>query len=210
MLQEALHNVVKHARANCVGVSSARHHGRTALLIEDDGQGFDPSARPADSETLGLISMRERAALAGCECMILKTERWPSGRWRTLGKQFGRRSPSDTETPFRAIDSTTSRLRMLLDVNPQTSVIVSGPRATVHSFYTVLSCTFSRTPRAVGTVGTTFYGIRGSEPGAWWPIFRMSALTPGTAIRVTFDRTARGTSGSATCRQVPIDLRSIR
>ena len=57
MLQEALHNVVKHARANCVGVSFARHHGRTALLIEVDGQGFDPSARPADSKTLGLISM---------------------------------------------------------------------------------------------------------------------------------------------------------
>ena len=37
------------------------------LLIEDDGQGFDPSVRPTDSGALGLISMRERAALARCE-----------------------------------------------------------------------------------------------------------------------------------------------
>ena len=57
----------------------------------------------------------------------------------------------------------------------------------------------------------TFYGIRGSEPGVV-AHFPMSALTPGIAIRVTFDQTARGISGSATCRQcvVPIDLRRIR
>lgn len=57
----------------------------------------------------------------------------------------------------------------------------------------------------------TFYDIPGSEPGVV-AHFPMSALTPGTAISVTFDRTARGMSGSATCRQcvVPIDLRRIR
>jgi hypothetical protein len=50
--------------------------------------------------------------------LILKTERWPSGRWRTLGKRLWRRSPSNAETPLRAIASTTSRQRMLLNVNP--------------------------------------------------------------------------------------------
>jgi hypothetical protein len=35
----------------------------------------------------------------------------------TLGKRFGRRSPSDTETSLRAIDSTICRSEMLLDVD---------------------------------------------------------------------------------------------
>ena len=49
--------------------------------------------------------------------LILKTERCWSGRSGTLGKRFWRGSPSDTERPVRAIDSTTSRHRMLLDLN---------------------------------------------------------------------------------------------
>jgi two-component system sensor histidine kinase UhpB len=65
IVREALHNVAKHARATSVTVSLARRDGRTVLLIQDDGQGFEPSAGPRDSGALGLVSMRERAALAG-------------------------------------------------------------------------------------------------------------------------------------------------
>ena len=42
--------------------------------------------------------------------LILKTERCQSGRLSTLGKRLGRRSPSDTKSPRRAIDSTTCSL----------------------------------------------------------------------------------------------------
>ncbi|WP_034385203.1 sensor histidine kinase [Deinococcus sp. YIM 77859] len=61
--QEALHNVVKHARASQVWLSVTEEDGRVTVTIRDDGQGFDPRARP--SGTLGQRSMRERAQDAG-------------------------------------------------------------------------------------------------------------------------------------------------
>jgi hypothetical protein len=54
-------------------------------------------------------------------------------------------SPSSTETPCGAFDSTTYDTKMLLDVNPQTSVFVAGFEPTLHSFYTVFDFTCSRT-----------------------------------------------------------------
>jgi hypothetical protein len=41
-----------------------------------------------------------------------------SGNADGLGKRFRRRSPGDTETSLRAIDSTTSRYEMIADVTP--------------------------------------------------------------------------------------------
>jgi len=60
--QEALHNVYKHARAGHVSVVLERRVGEVVLVIEDDGCGFDPSVR---GRGLGLVGMRERAALVG-------------------------------------------------------------------------------------------------------------------------------------------------
>jgi len=68
--QEALHNVVKHARANCVSVSLQKRGGQVVLLIEDDGRGFNPSTTRQDAGTFGLMSMRERAALVECDLEI--------------------------------------------------------------------------------------------------------------------------------------------
>lgn len=65
IVQEALSNVLKHARANCVNVLLHRREGHLILIIEDDGRGFDhepASATPA-LHGLGLIGMVERAAL---------------------------------------------------------------------------------------------------------------------------------------------------
>jgi signal transduction histidine kinase len=61
--QEALHNVVKHARATHVTLSLAREDSTLKLQIVDNGAGFDPGADFAGH--LGLKSMRERAALLG-------------------------------------------------------------------------------------------------------------------------------------------------
>ena len=61
IVQEGLTNVVKHARAANVSIVLMRRDGSVAVVVEDDGQGFDPDA-PGD-EGFGLVSIRERLAL---------------------------------------------------------------------------------------------------------------------------------------------------
>jgi signal transduction histidine kinase len=59
--QEALNNVQKHAEACKVCVLLERRGEQVMLIVEDDGQGFDPNEK-GDSGSMGLINMRERAA----------------------------------------------------------------------------------------------------------------------------------------------------
>jgi signal transduction histidine kinase len=63
--QEALNNVAKHARASRVDVILERRLNQVALIVEDDGIGFDPSDESAVEQRVGLAGMRERAALVG-------------------------------------------------------------------------------------------------------------------------------------------------
>jgi two-component system, NarL family, sensor histidine kinase UhpB len=68
---EALHNVVKHARATKVNVSVSRRGDRAVLLVEDDGCGFTPPCDRVDAVSgAGLLTMRERAQLAGGDMTI--------------------------------------------------------------------------------------------------------------------------------------------
>jgi two-component system CheB/CheR fusion protein len=60
--QEALNNVAKHSRATQVRVALAREANELVLSIQDNGHGFDAKKAMAGGR-LGLISMRERAAL---------------------------------------------------------------------------------------------------------------------------------------------------
>ena len=62
--QEALNNVIKHARAERVAVRLRQDGPTTSLIIVDDGAGFDPST-PAAGGGLGLRGMAERAARIG-------------------------------------------------------------------------------------------------------------------------------------------------
>ena len=66
-VQEALTNVLKHAGASRVGVLLERRARLLTAIVEDDGRGFDPDARPAPSAAggLGLVGMRERIAMTG-------------------------------------------------------------------------------------------------------------------------------------------------
>lgn len=67
--QEALTNVVKHAKASQVMVVLSFTPNSVTLQITDDGQGFDPAALapPAPRLGWGLLNMRERAeAIGGC------------------------------------------------------------------------------------------------------------------------------------------------
>ncbi|HEV7700059.1 MAG TPA: PAS domain S-box protein [Pyrinomonadaceae bacterium] len=66
--QEALNNILKHADAKEVSVTLNQTSTETVLVIEDDGRGF--GVESADIHTtatggLGLVGMRERAALLG-------------------------------------------------------------------------------------------------------------------------------------------------
>jgi signal transduction histidine kinase len=63
VVQEALHNVVKHARASCVKVGAWDDGGRLHLRVHDDGVGFDPHATFPGH--LGHTSMRERLGALG-------------------------------------------------------------------------------------------------------------------------------------------------
>ena len=69
VLQEALTNVAKHARARRISVRLLRTDHNVELQVRDDGVGFDPDVRengvPTDRVGLGLRGMRERAALLG-------------------------------------------------------------------------------------------------------------------------------------------------
>ena len=67
ILQKALNNVERHARARNVTVHLAKPDGCIQLTIKDDGIGFDPD-HPANGkgrQGLGLLRMRERAASVG-------------------------------------------------------------------------------------------------------------------------------------------------
>ncbi|MEV6319359.1 GAF domain-containing sensor histidine kinase [Streptomyces sp. NPDC051776] len=63
--QEALHNALRHSGAARVGVSLVRSGQGVVLRVEDDGQGFDPSAVRRAGRHLGLVSMRDRASGVG-------------------------------------------------------------------------------------------------------------------------------------------------
>jgi signal transduction histidine kinase len=66
--QEALTNVTRHAQAKVVEMRLRIVGGELELAVRDDGRGFDPEAvrlRPAQRASLGLVSMKERAALVG-------------------------------------------------------------------------------------------------------------------------------------------------
>jgi len=66
IIQEALHNVARHARARAVWVSLDLTE-KVILSVRDDGTGFDPADLPclAQSGHLGLQQMRERVETLG-------------------------------------------------------------------------------------------------------------------------------------------------
>jgi signal transduction histidine kinase len=78
IVQEALTNVVKHAGASRVSILLTQRDGSAAVVVEDDGSGFDPSATSEDG--LGLVGMRERVGLLGGRVRIESA----AGRGATL------------------------------------------------------------------------------------------------------------------------------
>jgi signal transduction histidine kinase len=68
--QEALNNVVRHAKAKHVSMELLVEPSHVQLLVQDDGCGFEPAeSRPAMH--FGLRSMRERATDAGAQLRLV-------------------------------------------------------------------------------------------------------------------------------------------
>ena len=66
--QEALTNIARHARARTMTVDLRAAEGQLHLRVRDDGAGFEVEAlrkQAVQGESLGLLSMEERAVLAG-------------------------------------------------------------------------------------------------------------------------------------------------
>jgi signal transduction histidine kinase len=68
IVQEAITNAIRHAKATRIDVDLHRENGRLRLLIRDNGVGFDTKSRTAG---LGLIGIKERAALVDGQANII-------------------------------------------------------------------------------------------------------------------------------------------
>jgi two-component system sensor histidine kinase DegS len=72
VVQEALNNVHKHARAGHVLVKMEQLSDKVTIRIKDDGRGFDPESieQSKNRECYGLINMRERVQILKGEFKI--------------------------------------------------------------------------------------------------------------------------------------------
>ena len=99
IVQEALHNVVKHAEATTVEVSIAARGFDNGLLvvdITDDGVGFRRPSPPG--HTLGMLSMRERAQRWGGS-VVLRSRSGQGGHLRVTVPLPTRAGPPPGDGP---------------------------------------------------------------------------------------------------------------
>jgi signal transduction histidine kinase len=76
LAQEAITNAVRHARAKTLSVELRRAGRALRLVVRDDGAGFDVAkaeARADQGKSLGLLGIKERAALAGGRARIFSS-----------------------------------------------------------------------------------------------------------------------------------------
>ena len=74
ILQEALTNVARHARASRVRVQLDQQGNQVILRVEDDGVGID-AERLADPGSLGLLGMQERASALGGSVTVRRNKK---------------------------------------------------------------------------------------------------------------------------------------
>jgi signal transduction histidine kinase len=73
IFQEALTNVLRHARATQVAIKLKADDGFFVLSVNDNGRGISDSEK-SEQQSLGLLGMRERAHLIGGEVSIKRAE----------------------------------------------------------------------------------------------------------------------------------------
>jgi signal transduction histidine kinase len=72
IVQESLTNIVKHAHARTISIALTRKPGTVAVVVEDDGQGFDPAG--VREGGFGLEGMRERVGLLDGRLQVESSE----------------------------------------------------------------------------------------------------------------------------------------
>ncbi|MEN9936752.1 MAG: hypothetical protein RLZZ387_3331 [Chloroflexota bacterium] len=70
LVQEGLTNVARHAQASAAMVQVWLSQGQLAIVIEDEGCGFDATSALHAQRSVGLAGMRERVALLGGQLSI--------------------------------------------------------------------------------------------------------------------------------------------
>lgn len=70
VVQEAVHNAIKHARPSRIDITILEEEG-VVIEVSDDGTGFDPTT--VSSNGMGLVSMRERMLRIGGDLVIDST-----------------------------------------------------------------------------------------------------------------------------------------
>ena len=73
ILQEALTNILRHAKATKVAIMAREESGQFLMSIKDNGRGISESEK-SGPQSLGLLGMRERAHLVSGEIKIESTE----------------------------------------------------------------------------------------------------------------------------------------
>jgi len=73
--QECLTNILRHASASHVLIRLSSDEQRLCLEIVDDGRGFDVAAVERETLSVGILSMRERAAMVGGHLSISSRNR---------------------------------------------------------------------------------------------------------------------------------------
>jgi signal transduction histidine kinase len=69
--QEAISNVLKHAKATCLEISLEQQDGRVRLTVGDNGRGFETNpVSPKTAPSWGLNIMRERIETIGGDIQI--------------------------------------------------------------------------------------------------------------------------------------------
>ena len=91
IFQETLTNVGRHAKATRVEVVLQKQQDRLVLLIHDNGRGFD-LVDTSLSKSLGLLGMRERAAVLGGQVDISSTP----GKGTTVAAWIPLSSPEES------------------------------------------------------------------------------------------------------------------
>jgi signal transduction histidine kinase len=91
IVQEALTNVARHARADSARVAVALSRGQVLIEVEDDGSGFDADA---PTSGFGLAGMRERVYLSGGTIEI-----WPGQPGTLVRVRLPVRPSSEVSTP---------------------------------------------------------------------------------------------------------------
>jgi signal transduction histidine kinase len=93
IVQESLHNIVKHANATQVRVTVERGASAIQITVRDNGHGFDAEPGDAAGPTdrgFGLMSIRERARILGGEVAV----RSGKGQGTTIVATFNAEGPA--------------------------------------------------------------------------------------------------------------------